>query len=32
VTCGRWRISVRDTFGRESNVIEKTIRCGTCVE
>jgi hypothetical protein len=25
-----WRFSVRDTFGRESNVIEKHIRCGGC--
>jgi len=26
----RWRFSVRDTFGRESNVIEKLVSCGVC--
>jgi hypothetical protein len=26
----RWRFSVRDTYGRESNVIETTMACGEC--
>jgi hypothetical protein len=27
-----WRFSVRDSFGRTSNVIEKPVTCGLCVE
>ena len=27
----RWRFSVKDSFGRVSNVIEKPVHCGLCV-
>ena len=28
----RWRFSVKDSYGRTSNVIEKPVNCGLCVE
>ena len=28
----RWRFSVKDSYGRTSNVIEKPVNCGVCVE